>query len=180
MLDRTDRETDEAVVRSRKRRDNDVLGRFIEDVFDSFVEHGILAFPSLLLSVMFVPRDATLPLVGGYATFILGLATVRDDRIHARYDGFPAWPRGFANRLLLRAVYYNAVIVVVAAYALVSAVVPTDVASTLAVVSIGFGAVTGVAFPAVFHLVPRRGPTPPPRRRRDVFALRADRRRRDR
>ncbi|WP_277555712.1 hypothetical protein [Halobaculum limi] len=180
MIDRTDPETDAAVVRSRQRRDNDALGRFIEDVFDSFVEHGVLAFPSLLLSVMFVPRDATLPLVGGYTAFVLGLATVRDDRLHARYDAFPAWPRGLANRPLLRAVYYNVVVLVVAAYALAAAVLPTDVAGTLSVVSIAFGAVAGVAFPAVFRLVPRVGSDPPARRRRDVFALRADRRRRNR
>lgn len=179
MADRTDPDTDAAVVRSRRRRDNDAFGRFVEDVFDSFVEHGILAFPSLLLSVMFVPRDATLPLVGGYAAFLVGLATVRDDRIHARYEAFPPWPRGLANRLLLRAVYYNVVVLVVAGYALVTAMVPAGAAATLAAVSIGFGAFAGVAFPAVCRLVPRRGPAPT-RRRRDVFALRTDRKRRNR
>ena len=168
-----------ATTRRAERRDNDGVGRVLEDLFDTFVEHGLLAFPSLLVSIRVVPRDASVPLVGGYAAFLLGLALVRHDRLRRRDERFAPWPAGLADGLWIRLLYYNAAVLGVAGLAVAGWTVGGVAGAALTPPTIAFAFVAGVAFPHAFAAAPRRGPDPD-RRYRDVYALRTDRRRRDR
>ncbi|MFC7096435.1 hypothetical protein [Halobaculum marinum] len=169
----------EAAARHASRRGNDSVGRFLEDLFDTFIEHGLLAFPALLVSIRHVPRDASVPLVLGYFAFLVGLALVRHDRLHRRDARFAPWPQGLANGLWVRALYYNGVVLAVSALAVAGWYVGGVAATALTTVTIAFAFVAGVAFPDAFAAAPISGPDPD-QRYRDVYALRTDRRRRER
>lgn len=169
----------DAAARRARRRGNDSFGRFLEDLFDTFLEHGLLAFPALLVSIRLVPRSASTPLVFGYAAFLLGLALVRHDRLRRRDDRFAPWPGGLANGLWVRLIYYNAAVLAVTGLAIAGWYVGGVAAAALTVATVSFAFVAGVAFPDAFAAAPLRG-SDPDRRYRDVYALRADRRRRER
>ncbi|MFC7069007.1 hypothetical protein [Halobaculum lipolyticum] len=168
-----------AATRRAERHGNDSLGRFLEDVFDTFIEHGLVAFPGLLVAIRAVPRDASVPLVFGYVALLSGLALVRHDRLRRRADRFAPWPRGLASGLWVRVVYYNAAVLAVAGLAVLGSAVGGGLETVLAALTVAFAFVVGLAFPHAFAAAPVAGPDPDDRYR-DVYALRADRRRRER
>ncbi|MFC7137303.1 hypothetical protein [Halobaculum litoreum] len=169
----------EAAARHASRRGNDSVGRLLEDLFDTFIEHGLVGFPALLVSIRLVPRDGSVPLVLGYFAFLLGLALVRHDRLHRRDDRFARWPRGLARGLWVRVLYYNGVVLGVTGLAIGSWALDGVAAAAATVLTVSFALVAGVAFPDAFAAAPVGGPDPD-QRYRDVYALRTDRRRRER
>lgn len=171
----TDESTERRKLRPRERTDR--LGRFLEDIFDAFGEHGVLAVPALLWTLLAVPPAATAPMLGGYLAFVVALATVRRDRVHERWLRYPEWPDAALAMLVLRAVYYNAAVVAVGLLARVGPLPGPSGSPAATALAMGTGALAGVAFPVVAAAVRRLLGGGQRARPRDLNALRADRER---